>query len=389
MHTFHTIDSMTKTILKSLKRLYKIGGSLLLTIFMQRSFSLIDNSLDDLIALDASHIERDILNFKPPSKAVLRILTLPFRQVLDPVFLGWNNIPKERPILFVSNHTIMGFDYPIFMYEVYKRARIFPRVLADHSHFQVPVNGEVLRTLAGAVDGTRRNVELLIDAKQAIFVYPGGAREVFKKTSDTKYDLKWENRNGFAYMAVKHGVTIVPVINFGTEDMLDVIADLPLSWLPIPFLWGSDRTLPIIKPSNRAKIRRIYFLFGQPIRTDLPNIKGGHDDPEIVQQIKIQTKTAIENGINFLRNYALEDNKRRRMRKIAKGLNTELKDNDQPSAVENLANMIKDSQLKKDLILIMINYHSYQMRILIKKKKLVIIKLIYHLLYEVKNHNNN
>ena len=29
----------------------------------------------------------------------------------------------------------------------------------------------------------------------------------------------------------------------GTEDMTEVVYDLPLGWVPIPFLWGSDRTV--------------------------------------------------------------------------------------------------------------------------------------------------
>ena len=74
----------------------------------------------------------------------------------------------------------------------------------------------------GAVDGTRRNVDLLMEAKQAIFVYPGGARETFKKTTDKKYELIWGNRTGFAEMAIRHGCTIIPVTNYGTEDMVEV-----------------------------------------------------------------------------------------------------------------------------------------------------------------------
>ena len=85
-----------------------------------------------------------------------------------------------------------------------------------------------MRDVMGAVDGTRRNVDLLMQTGQAIFVYPGGARETFKRTTDEKYCLIWGDRKGFAQMAVRHGCTIVPVTNYGTEDMINVVGDIPL-----------------------------------------------------------------------------------------------------------------------------------------------------------------
>jgi 1-acyl-sn-glycerol-3-phosphate acyltransferase len=156
--------------------------------------------------------------------------------MFQPEFLGLENIPTDRPLLFVSNHPIMAFDFPLMLEGLYARTGIFLRTLADHSHFQIPINGYLLRTMLGVVDGNRRNTELLFSHGQCIFVYPGGARETFKKTTDEKYALFWGERLGFAEMAVRNGATIVPVSSLGTEDMLDIVYDMPLGWLPIPFL---------------------------------------------------------------------------------------------------------------------------------------------------------
>lgn len=43
--------------------------------------------------------------------------------------------------------------------------------------------------------------------------------------------------------------------------------DFPLGWIPIPFLYGTDRTLPIMKPPSLNQLQRVYFAFGEPIRT--------------------------------------------------------------------------------------------------------------------------
>jgi 1-acyl-sn-glycerol-3-phosphate acyltransferase len=165
-----------------------------------------------------------------------------------------------------------------------------------------------MRDVLGAVDGTRRNVDLLMENKSAIFVYPGGARETFKRTTDKKYELIWGQRKGFAQMAIRHGCTIVPVTNFGTEDMLKVVGDMPLGWVPIPFLWKSDRTLPLMLPTSEAVKGRVYFLFGDPIRTDSPNIIGREEDDDVVNDIVMRTKEAIENGIEILREKSKDEN---------------------------------------------------------------------------------
>jgi 1-acyl-sn-glycerol-3-phosphate acyltransferase len=299
--------------------------------------------------MEANQLERELVRFRPPGKAVISTLASPYRRVLAPVFLGWENIPADahlKPILFVSNHTVMAFDFPLFLDEIYRKRGLFPRVLADHSHFQIPVNSEILRTFFGAVDGTRKNVDVLMAAKKCLFVYPGGAREVFKRTTDTPYDLMWDGKQGFAIMAIKHGCTIVPVINYGTEDMLTVIADLPLGWLPVPFLWGSNRTLPIMKPAEKNAVRRIYFLFGQPISTEA--VKGQEANQEVVDTVKQQTQQAIEDGLGFLKEYARMERLERKQKRLLKKAQlpasaSKKRQDDNTDALRALAEEIKAS----------------------------------------------
>ena len=71
-------------------------------------------------------------------------------------------------------------------------------------------------------------------SSQAVLVYPGGARETFKRVGETKYKLEWGNKLGFAKAAIRHGATIIPVGSVGTEDMVDVVYDLPLGAPLVP-----------------------------------------------------------------------------------------------------------------------------------------------------------
>jgi hypothetical protein len=61
-----------------------------------------------------------------------------------------------------------------FLYDLEKD--VYVRGLAYHFHFCSP-HGSVLKSF-GAVDGTRANIDFLMDAKQNVLVYPGGGQEV-------------------------------------------------------------------------------------------------------------------------------------------------------------------------------------------------------------------
>ena len=134
----------------------------LLNILSRLKYLAIDN-VNLVMELEAKAVERDMINFKPPPLDVLTSLILPYKNILRPMFLTLENIPKEkRPLIFVSNHSLLAFEYPIFLEGLYRYGKIFPRTLVDHAHLQIPITGALLTTLLGCVDGTPRNVDLLL-----------------------------------------------------------------------------------------------------------------------------------------------------------------------------------------------------------------------------------
>ena len=264
-------------LLRTLSRLHRSSFALVLLLFLNRAFFLAKDNAELLILLDQTQQERRMLRFQPPSLTLLRTVTYPYRRLLEPLLVGESNLPlaairARKPVLFVSNHPILGLDFPLLLTELYARHGVFLRALADHSHFQIPGNATVMRDVVGAVDGTPRNVNLLLSNGWPVLVYPGGARETFKKRGEPAYALKWGDRVGFVRAAMKAGAIIVPCASVGTEDMVDVIADLPINWLPVPFLWGGDRTIPAVGPTS---LQRVYFGFAPPIYTDGTASSGG------------------------------------------------------------------------------------------------------------------
>ena len=69
------------------------------------------------------------MGFRPPPLLLLRSVTRFYRSFFSPVFLGRENLTvgrgkPRRPTLFVSNHTLLAFDFPLLLSWLYAcRAR--------------------------------------------------------------------------------------------------------------------------------------------------------------------------------------------------------------------------------------------------------------------------
>ncbi len=246
-----------------------------------------------------------VVDFKRPEAAFLRpwMRALePWRVLANPRFDGWENLPAERPLLFVGHHTLWGvLDVPLLWRELLFKKDIILRGLGDHAHFKVPYMREVLWRF-GAVDGTRSNAHRLLERGACVLVFPGGAREVTRRKGE-KYTLHWQGRTGWARLAIQHGCTIVPWATVGGDDVFDIVMDKDdikrtrigraLAWAG----WRKDLFFPVIKGIGRTplpKPARIYFRFLDPVRTH--GYKGRVTD-EAVDEVWAETKARIEAGI--------------------------------------------------------------------------------------------
>jgi 1-acyl-sn-glycerol-3-phosphate acyltransferase len=241
----------------------------------------------------------------PSEQAIGRLVTLlePYRRITQPKFYGIENLPDDGALM-VGNHTIYGFlDLPFMMAEVWKRRRIAIRGLGEHAHYAVPVWRDLLGA-CGMVRGTRDNVRALMRDRQAILVFPGGAREVNKRRGQ-QYQLLWGERMGFARLAIEQDYPIVPCAAVGADDMLDVIVDqkTPLyGQLALAYekVMGFP-TPPVVRGVGLTAIprpERLYFWFGEPIDT---TGFAGQDDDTAARAIRDEVKQSVMAGIQFLR----------------------------------------------------------------------------------------
>jgi 1-acyl-sn-glycerol-3-phosphate acyltransferase len=221
-----------------------------------------------------SSIGRDDLRFDPdhPLVDVAFAMLSPWLALTDPISFGIENVPREGPVLLVGNHTLMGIlDTPVMLAELRERRGVFLRSLGDHLHFQIPVWRNLLQHF-GAVDGTPENARALLDASQPVLVFPGGGREVAKRHGE-RHRLVWQQRSGFARLALETGVPVVSFAALGAEDMLDVVYDaeeILASPLGAAFRRFSrkDALFPVVRGIGLTPIprpARLYFRFAPPL----------------------------------------------------------------------------------------------------------------------------
>lgn len=171
----------------------------------------------------AFRIARDLFASAPPtpadllppedldsgSRAIARVLSY-----LDPELRNPERIPKGGALL-VGNHGLMGIDsfalYPL----LWQHTGRLPRGLGDRALFRVPAVGRAFHRL-GAVEGRRDTAVDLLRSGELCLVYPGGSVESFK-APDQRYRLFWQGRTGYARVAMRAQVPVVPITAAGID----------------------------------------------------------------------------------------------------------------------------------------------------------------------------
>lgn len=129
-----------------------------------------------------------------------------------------DNIPK-KPALFVGNHNgILGCE--IFMLIEMAR-RHFPveqKNILGLTH-SIALNEPMFNWLPkiGSIHANQENALLAFEHDYSLLVYPGGDRDAFRSWWK-RSEVDFGGRVGYAELALKAGVPIVPVANIGAHE---------------------------------------------------------------------------------------------------------------------------------------------------------------------------
>lgn len=205
-------------------------------------------------------------------------------------------IPTTGPALLVLNHGFLPVDAVLLGAALHDSHRRLPRALMDRLFSRMPVLRETLLAF-GAVEGRPDLGEALLREGNLVMVFPGGAKEAFKSTA-RRYRLLWDDRVGFARLAIRCGVPVVPVACIGIDDLYLVFNDgyedgrrlFGIKSLPFPLAMGLG---PLPFPV------RLTSWVGEPILADAP--PEAADDPEVLaafrDRVRLHMEALIEGGL--------------------------------------------------------------------------------------------
>ncbi|KAJ3414900.1 Transmembrane protein 68 [Chytridiales sp. JEL 0842] len=264
-------------------------------------------------------------DWKPAPAWLLLGITGPWRLLYPVKVRGIENVPHNaRKIFMVGNHQLSGLDIPTKFAQIYVERGIRIRALMDRVHGIIPFWKHLL-VWCGAAIGTRENCSTLMKQGEPMLVYPGGALEVMKSEKAPKYAVMWQNRTGFATMAIEHGYTIIPFSAIGYEEIFWIPFSIPDFWIwpligdprakkknkgPIDTT-SNGRFEPEFTPDNRIPIpwpafappQASYVRFGNPI--DASKYK-----PEEAAKLRDDVKEEVLKGLEELKEWQRTDPER-------------------------------------------------------------------------------
>jgi 1-acyl-sn-glycerol-3-phosphate acyltransferase len=236
----------------------------------------------------------DSWGFHPHSARVYYSLAHRIYKYFRPRIIDIQNIPQGR-VLIVPNHSgqlpIDGLIVAVACLLELKPPRLV-RAMAERWFPTLPwVN--VAFSRSGVVLGDPINCKNLLDADNAILVFPEGTRgsgKIFQK----RYQLADFGR-GFMRLALQTGTPIVPVSVVGGEESIISIANfkplakaLRMPYMPVPAL------LPLLGPLAFLPLPvRFHVRFGKPMR-----FEGRFDDEDDVIQEKVEQVMAEVDRMN-------------------------------------------------------------------------------------------
>lgn len=241
---------------------------------------------------------------------------------MDPLFnergpypievVGLDSLPPP-PTLLVSNHSGgllipdawglgwawyrgMGLDRPL-------------HGMAHELMFKVRGTGEPMAKLGALRAGPKVGIEALRDWKRDIAVMPGGDRDVFRPYRD-RFQVSFAGRKGYAKLALKAGVPIVPVAHSGAHATLIVLArgariaritginravsaeSFPIS---LTFPWG----LTLGPIPNVPVPARFRYRFGQAVQ--LEDVPIAEPSQAQIDELDRRVRAAMQAQLDLLR----------------------------------------------------------------------------------------
>jgi 1-acyl-sn-glycerol-3-phosphate acyltransferase len=213
--------------------------------------------------------------------------------------VGIENIPAEGPALIVINHSLATYDLFLLLNAIYKSTGRRTICLGDKAIFKIPYVKEVVDHF-GVVEGSQKNAKDVLARGDLLCVAPGGMRELLR-SSDQRYQVHWQDRLGFAKLAIEMEVPIVLAACPKADDLYHVYSNPMTETLFKKFRMA----MPVVRGLGNTLIPQAVKLIHHVGESLPPPAKS--EDPAIAQvrleeyhsRICAKMKVLMEEGVTY------------------------------------------------------------------------------------------
>ncbi|MBN1959599.1 MAG: acyltransferase family protein [Deltaproteobacteria bacterium] len=237
----------------------------------------------------------DAFGFDPQYlKKVFGLAVWFYRSYFRAQAFGIENIPDGRCFIVANHSGQLPFDAAMLTVAAFVE-REPPRYLRAMLDRFIPSTPFVSVFLArcGQILGTQENCKRLLEAQEAILVFPEGVKGL-NKTWDARYQLQ-RFGSGFIRLALETNTPIIPTIVIGAEEQAPAFANLEwvgkLLGIPALPVTPFHPLIPGLGLFPMPTRYRIYF--GKPL-----NFSGdANDDDTIISEKVEQVKQTMQQMI--------------------------------------------------------------------------------------------
>lgn len=227
---------------------------------------------------------------------------------------GFENVPAA-PVMLVSNHSggttildVWGFLFSWYdQFGVHRPLHPLAHEMVLGNRFTGPFFADrgVIRAEPDLA------IETLTAFRQDVMVMPGGDVDAWRPYS-MRYQVRFAGRKGYARIALKANVPIVPIANAGAQETFIVLTDG--QWLALAFnlkklarahIWPIHLSLPwglAIGPLPHIPIpTRLRYRIGTPIEPPERVQPGTEPSPALIDAYDALVRAAVQNLLDELR----------------------------------------------------------------------------------------
>lgn len=180
--------------------------------------------------------------------------------------VGVNHVPKTGGVVFAGTHSLASYDLFIVSFASIEFTGRRVLIVGDDLMFKVPGLAKPLREI-GFISGRREVVMEKLRQGEMIGIAPGGMKESLR-SSQHRYEFDWSSRKGFAHVAMKAGVPVLPAVCPQADHIYTVYENPLTPWVyrhfkvPIPFFTGRALS-PLPRPV------KLVHVVGKPLYPDV------------------------------------------------------------------------------------------------------------------------